>query len=154
MTNSYKDISLDWSSEVLARVGYGIQTRRILKPLIEGGATVKLLPNEDYIPEEQRIKDPFWINAIEKSKEMEETGLRVSFSLPNLYKKHNEGINVGYTMWETTRYPREWLPIINQNDRFWVGSESLVSSATDGGVTVPVDPVIWFPIPPAIKFLP
>lgn len=134
----YSDIEIDWVGEIRAYPGYGIQARRILQPLIEGGAKVKLIPNEDYIPEERRIQDPYWMTKIEGSKAMPDSPIRVNFAIPPLYKLNPNALNIGYTMWETTQYPREWVPAINQLDRFFVGSDQLISSATAAGIKVPI----------------
>lgn len=39
---------------------------------------------------------------------------------------------------ETTHFPKEWIPIINSADRFWVGTPSLKQSAINSGVEVPI----------------
>lgn len=134
----YSDIQIDWCSEILADIGYGIQARRILKPLIEGGANVKIIPNEDYIPEERRIKDPYWLKMIEESKGKPDSPLRVNFSIPTMYRPSIGKINVGYTMWETTQYPREWATLINKMEHMFVGSQALVASAKAANITVPI----------------
>jgi len=137
----YSDLSFDWCSEVLTDIGYSIQARRILEPLYKGGANIKLIQNEAYMPAERLLDLPIWKQRIEDSEKMEDTGIRISFSVPSLYRKASKGLNIGYTMWETTRYPREWMGEINSLDRFWVGSEALVKSAKESGVRVPVDAV-------------
>ena len=56
-----KDLRIEWRGEILSDIGYGLQARRILKPLIDAGVDVKLIQAEHYIPEERRIKDLFWL---------------------------------------------------------------------------------------------
>ena len=137
----YSHIKIEWQGEILAIRGYGLQARRLLKPLIEGGATVKLIQDEDYIPPERRIQDKFWLDQLEKSKTLPDQPVRICYCLPNLYKPRQGAINIGYTMWETTCYPREWVPMINQMQGFWVGCNALKQSAINAGIKVPIDVV-------------
>ena len=44
--SDYSNLKFEWCGEILAQVGYGVQARNILKPLIEGGADIKLIPAE------------------------------------------------------------------------------------------------------------
>jgi len=154
----YSDLTFDWVGEITAIRGYGLQARRILRPLIEGGANVKLIQDEDYVPQDRRITDPWWLDQIEKSKAKPDSPVRICYSIPNLYKPNPKAINIGYTMWETDEYPREWVPLINQMNRFWVGTPSLVQSAIKAKVTVPIDTVSatidlteWSPTGPVSK---
>lgn len=142
MSKDYSDIKIDWQSEVTAKMGYGLQTRRMLKPLIEGGADIKLIPDEDYLPPFMKIDDPFWNSQIEKSKTKPDSGIRVCYCLPNRYKLDPKGINIGYTMWETDQYPRLWADHINRTcNYFFAGCNSLVKSAEKAGISIPIIPV-------------
>lgn len=142
MSKDYSDIKIDWQSEVTAKMGYGLQTRRMLKPLIEGGADIKLIPDEDYLPPFMKIDDPFWNSQIEKSKTKPDSGIRVCYCLPNRYKLDPKGINIGYTMWETDQYPRLWADHINRTcSYFFAGCNSLVKSAEKAGISIPIIPV-------------
>lgn len=159
MGKDYSDIVIDWQSEITAKMGYGLQTRRMLKPLIEGGANIKLIPDEEYLPPHMKIQDPFWIEQIEKSKSKPDSKLRISYCLPNRYKPNQNAINVGYSMWETNQYPREWASHINKVcDVFFAGCNSLVKSAENAGITVPIIPVnatldtnTWNPDGPSVS---
>lgn len=139
----YSDINIEWQSEITARVsGYSFQARRMLKPLIEGGAKIKLIPDEDYLPPHMKLSDPFWDEQIKKSKEMPEAPLRVCYALPTRFKPDPKKITVGYSMWETNKYPKQWVDTINRTcDYFFAGCEALVGSAKKGGVTIPIFPV-------------
>lgn len=142
MNKDYSDIKIDWQSEITAKMGYGLQTRRMLKPLIDGGADIKLIPDEDYLPPYMKIDDPFWVSQIEKSKTKPDSGLRICYCLPNRYKLDPKGINVGYTMWETDQYPRLWADHINRTcNYFFAGCNSLVSSAEKAGISIPTIPM-------------
>lgn len=138
MTN-YSDINIEWQSEITAKMGYGLQARRMLKPLIDGGAKVKIIPDEDYLPAHMRIDDPYWNNIIEQSKSMLDAPIRICYCLPNRYKPDPNKITVGYSMWETTEYPKEWAAIINKTcDYFLAGCKSLVDSAKAASISCPI----------------
>lgn len=142
MSNDYSDIKIDWQSEVTAKMGYGLQTRRMLKPLIDGGADIKFIPDEDYLPPYMKIEDPFWLDQIEKSKSKPDSKVRVCYCLPHRYKPNPQAKTVGYTMWETDQYPRQWADIINRTcNYFFAGCNSLVSSAIKAKINVPIIPV-------------
>jgi hypothetical protein len=142
MNNQYKDITIDWFGEITSKMGYGLQARRMLKPLIEGGATVKLIPDESYLPDHMKINDPYWNNLIEKSKTLPDSPVRICYCLPTRAVPNPKATNVYYAMWETTQYPREWAQIINNNAQiFWAGCDSLVESASRAGIVVPTSPM-------------
>jgi len=138
MMTNYSDIKIEWCGEILAQIGYGVQARSILKPLIEAGADVKLLPAEEYVPENRKIQDPFWSSELEKSKTKPDMPIRVNFSIAPQFRPRPGAINVGYLMWETTRLPNEWVPILNQMDYLIVPSEFQRAVYLDSGVTKPI----------------
>lgn len=154
----YQHINIEWCGEILAIHGYGVTARRILKPLIEGGATIKLTPDEDYVPPHKRITDSFWLEQIEKSKTLPPPPVKVCYCIPPMFKPRPGAINILSSQWETTHYPKEWVPIINSADRFWVGTPSLKQSALNSGVKVPIgvmnatiDPNEWKPDGPTSR---
>lgn len=138
---NYSDLKLTWLGEITSKVGYGVRARRILKPLIEGGADIKLIPDEDYLPEHMKIKDPFWLSLIEQSKNKPDTDIRICYCLPTRAKPKENGFNILYSMWETDQYPKQWVPIINSFNIFFTGCQSLVDSAKKAGVQVPIVPI-------------
>lgn len=131
----------------------------MLRPLIEGGADIKLIPDEDYLPPHMKIDDPFWRTQLELSKNKPDTGLRIMYSLPTRFRPDPNGVNVGYAMWETDEYPREWVKIINESCKyFFAGCNSLVNSAKKGNIMMPIIPInatldtsIWSPDGPKIQ---
>ncbi len=140
--DKYKDIQIEWFGEIRAKMGYGLQARRMLRPLIEGGAMVKIIPDEDYLPEHMKINDPFWESQIDKSKFMADMPIRICYCLPSRAQPNIKAINIYYAMWETTQYPREWADIINKMSHvFWAGCDSLVESAKAAGIKVPILPI-------------
>lgn len=137
--SDYSNLKFEWCGEILAQVGYGVQARNILKPLIEGGADIKLIPAEEYVPENRKIKDPYWIDLIEKSKTKPDAPIRINFSIPPQFRMRQGAYHVGYTLWETNKLPNEWIPIMNQQDKLLVPSGSHIAFYKTSGITKPVE---------------
>lgn len=138
----YSDIHIEWQSEVTAKMGYGLQTRRMLKPLLDGGAKIKLIPDEDYLPPHMKIQDSYWTDKIEEGNLLEPAPIRIMHCLPNRYRPEKGKINIGYSMWETTQLPRESVHHINNTcNYFWAGGSSLAEVAKNSGISCPVLPV-------------
>lgn len=155
----YSDLKFDWFGEITAKMGYGLQARRMLQPLIEGGATIKLIPDEDYLPPFMKIEDPYWKDLVEKSKALPDNDIRIMYSLPTRFQPNPKATNIGYSMWETTQYPREWAGIINSTCQvFFAGCNSLVQSAKAANIMCPIVPMnatldvsTWNPQGPVIQ---
>lgn len=61
----------------------------------------------------------------------------INNTLPNGYIK-STGYNIGFTYWETTKLPSEWVVKMNEMDEIWTTSEWAKDVFIDSGVTVPV----------------
>lgn len=164
------NLRISWQGEILAQSGYGVHARRILKPLIEAGVDVKLISDENYIPPEKRIQDAWWLEQLALSKNKPDAPVHINYCIPPLAKPVKDAINILSSQWDTTQFPREWVPTINQFNRFWVGSIGLTKTAANSGIKIPVDVVsttldtnLWSPeggsasvteIPPGcVKFM-
>lgn len=135
----YSDIKIDWFGEITTTMGYGLQARRMLRPLIEDGATVKLILDEDYVQPYMKINDPFWNSCIEVSKNLPDNPIRINYCLPNRARPNPSAKNIFYAMWETDRYPNEWARIINNSaNYFFAGCDALVDSAKKAGINIPI----------------
>lgn len=132
---NYSDLKIEWCGEILAEVGYGVQARAILKPLIEGGADIKVIPAEDYIPESRKIKDPFWLKVVEESKTKDERNIRVNFSILPQFRLKPGAVNIGYMQWETNQIPNEWVPITNNLNYIIASSQYAADAYKIAGVT-------------------
>lgn len=151
-------LRIEWQGEILAKIGYGSQARRILKPLIEAGVDVKLLQKEDYVPDNMRIGDIFWLDQLENSRSKPEAPIRICYEIPPISDYRPDAINCAYCVWETDKYPREWIPKINNAQAFFTDSQALIDSARNGGVSIPayqmappIDIDKWCPEGPTIS---
>ena len=138
----YSDIKLDIFSEITARMGYGLAIRRELKPLIEGGADIKLIPDQDYLPSHMKIEDSYWDKLIKDSETKADNDIRICYCLPPRSKFSDKNKHrIIRSMWETDKYPREWVAHINRTASiFFAGCDALKASAINGGITIPVIP--------------
>lgn len=55
---------------------------------------------------------------------------------PQSYRK--DCYNIGYTTWETSRLPDDWISMINTMDEIWVPSEHNVEMFKRSGITKPI----------------
>jgi glycosyltransferase involved in cell wall biosynthesis len=139
--NNYANLKFEWCGEILAEIGYGVQARNILRPLIEGGADVKLIPAEEYVPDNRKIKDPFWLEQIEKSKTKPDAPIRINFAIAPQFRMRPGAFHIGFCLWETNRLPNEWVPILNQQDHLFVPSPTHLDVYNISGITKPISVV-------------
>lgn len=62
----------------------------------------------------------------------------LSFIQPEFYGGTLKQYRIGYTPWESTIVPEEWISIINSTDEFWTTSEFCAEVFQDQGVTRPI----------------
>lgn len=61
----------------------------------------------------------------------------INNTLPSSYKISN-GYNIGFSYWETTRIPKDWVDKMNKMDEIWTTSKFIKNVFIESGVTVPV----------------
>ena len=87
--------------------GYGQALNRIVKSLNNLGHETKY----------QDSSAPFQFN----------------FAQPTLYKLHKDQYQIGYTPWESTVIPKEWIPRLNICDEVWTTSDWCANVFEDHG---------------------
>lgn len=77
--------------------------------------------------------------------------VQVSFTQPEHYHHYDHQYKIGYTPWESTILPGDWVKIMNTMDEVWATSQWTADTFKDAGVNVPIhtyrhglDPV-WTP---------
>jgi glycosyltransferase involved in cell wall biosynthesis len=73
--------------------------------------------------------------------EDETAPVALSFKQPIGYGGNKNQIRVGYTPWESTVVPQEWIGMINTRDLFWTTSNWCKEVFAASGVTVPIEVV-------------
>ena len=141
--NKFEDIHIEWRSELSGICGkYSALARNLLKPLIKGGAKVKLILDEDYLPGHLKHEDKEWTDIIRGSEFIQESNLRVNQCVPPRFAPDPSKINVGYITWETTRLPNDWTNHINRTcHHLLTTSKAVEEAATFSGVQVPVSTI-------------
>lgn len=63
----------------------------------------------------------------------------LNFAQPIWYRFYKGQYNIGYTPWESTSLPPDWVDAMNQCDEIWTTSEWCKSVFEDAGVTRPMN---------------
>lgn len=139
----FEDIHIEWRSEISGICGkYSVLARNLLKPLIRGGAKVKIILDEDYLPPHLKCQNEEWSDIIKDSLSVPESQIRVNQCVPPRFLPARDKINIGYITWETTKLPKDWTPHINQTcHHLLTTSESVSEVAKFSGVTIPVSTI-------------
>lgn len=123
----YKDISITWTGDITSIAGSAQHARQLLKPLIEGGAHIKLEPRKPGVPE---IKlSEWWIDNIQRLIESPPGMVCINHGHPMQMRKNEVGgPTVLFTHWDTYNLPGEWVNRINEYDQVWTPTRSLASN--------------------------
>lgn len=68
----------------------------------------------------------------------ESAPVHISFSQPKFYNIRTDQYTIGYTPWESSEIPEDWLPIMNQCDEIWATSEPVKGWYESNGVESPI----------------
>lgn len=129
---------IQYKADVYSASGYARASRGNIRALIEGGNKVKLEPvRHDNI---HVTHDDFWEENLPKILEAQfKPKLRVTQQTPDMFQPSPEFHEVGYTVFETSKIPTEWIPHMNKCQRIWTASEFCKNMFIESGVEVPVD---------------
>lgn len=132
----YKDISITWAGDISSTSGFAQYGRSILKPLVQGGASVQLEMLPAARPEQKL--DPWWEEHFQVLKKNVPGILRINHGSPfNKKKNITGGPTVCLTHWETTKVPVDWIKYLNQFDEVWTTSPVLLDEQSTNAITVP-----------------
>ena len=139
----FKDIHIEWRSEISAIAGkYSELARNLLKPLVKGGAQIKITPDESYLPPHVKNEDEEVRRMVIDSQQVPESNIKINQCIPSRFAPEKGKINIGYITWETTKLPKDWSPHINNTcDHLITSAESIKEVAEESGVTVPISVV-------------
>ena len=114
MTN-YSDISLTWSSDLTSYSGWAQHARGILKPLLLGGAQIRLELQRPSRPEARL--DKFWEEKFKILTKCSPGHVKIFHgSINNIGNNETGGPIVVSTHWETKDVPNGWLPTLRRKD--------------------------------------
>jgi hypothetical protein len=135
--DTYKNISLTWEGDITSMSSWARHARGLLRPLIEGGAHVKLIFQKPSRPEVKL--DSFWEEQFTIAPRASPGLLKVNHGPPkNLNRNPVGGPTVLLSHWETINIPVNWVGTINDHfDALWVPSKELLTEATRDVIKIP-----------------
>lgn len=121
--------------------GYAQSLRRVVFCLQTAG--IKL--STQYVPHDSNITpDQIALNRI-RSTYGKRGNIVIHHQIPHMFQPVPGAYNIGYTMFETTKLPSEWIPHLNRMNEIWVPSQFNKNIFVSSGVTSPVS-VVPFPL--------
>ena len=139
----YKNISITWTGDITSISGSAQHARRMLEPLIEGGAHVKLEPRNPSAPEVKLSS--WWISSIEKLTQSAPGMVCINHGHPGQMRKNEiGGPTVLFTHWDTYKIPIQWEKPMAEYDEIWTPTRSMSASIQE--VTGTPAKVLPFPL--------
>ncbi len=128
------DLEMAWHSVVHQPMGYGVQSRHIMRALHFAGVKVayKNAYNQDDDPTDDFLLDDIMRRAIRP--DVTQVALCQADAFFPVAGKHT----VGWTMLEVTGLPAAWVAGCNSMDEIWVPASFNVDTFRSSGVTVPI----------------
>lgn len=138
MSKKYQDISLTWEGDVTSISGWAKHARGILRPLIEGGASIRLSMLSPSRPEVRVSK--WWERQFEKLPKSPAGMVKVNHGgVSNISRNPTGGPVMLLGHWETAHIPAQWVTNINQHfDELWVPDEHLITEKTKEVLKIPI----------------
>jgi len=128
------DLEMAWHSVVHQPMGYGVQSRHIMKALHFAGVKVayKNAYNQEDDPTDDFLLDDIMKRAIRA--DVTQVALCQADAFFPVAGRHT----VGWTMLEVTGLPPTWVAGCNSMDEVWVPASFNVDTFRNSGVTVPI----------------
>lgn len=138
MSKKYQDISFTWEGDITSISGWAKHARGILRPLIEGGASVRLSMLSPSRPEVRVSK--WWETQFEKLPKNPAGMIKVNHGgVSNISRNPTGGPVVLLGHWETADVPGQWVTNINQHfDELWLPNEHLITAKTKEVIKIPI----------------
>lgn len=139
----YKDLSLTWAGDITSISGPAQFGRSILRPLIEGGALIKLEPINSGLP--QIEGDSFWSTALDRLVKVQPGFIKVNHCPYGAITMNVlGGPNIWLAHWDTDVVPVNLMPGAYRPSEIWhtcVFKESLSNVRSDY-LVVPIEEMI------------
>ena len=128
----YSNLSFTWNGDLTSVSGTAQQARNMLRPLIEGGAHVRL----EHMPinRAQEPMNEWWNNTLNTCRQVSPGLIRINSVHPSQGKPNpTGGPTVLFTHWETNEPPKQWREKMFSDtyDEIWVPN-SLLAKQLDG----------------------
>lgn len=138
MSKKYQDVSITWEGDITSISGWAKHARGLLRPLIEGGACIRLNMLSPTRPEVRVSK--WWEEQFDKLPKNDPGMVKINHGgIANISRNPTGGPVILLGHWETADIPCQWVTNINQHfDELWVPSEHLVTEKTKEVIKVPI----------------
>lgn len=126
MNDQYKQYSFTWHGDVTSVSSTAQHSRRLIEPLIKGGAHVRIQPTKAPRPQEKMT--PWWDEKIKAAMQAPPGLIHVNCTPPDAgIKNPTGGPTAILTHWETLGPPRHWEKHLFEGiyDEIWVPTEGL-----------------------------
>ncbi|RXT07130.1 glycosyltransferase [Ammoniphilus sp. CFH 90114] len=133
-----------WRGPVFDATGYGKASREYVLALHEHGVDVKIETWSWGYPmsEKNKLKGTKWHEMLEKPYASHKQKMLIYHSPPwkiDIAEERKKFAHIILnTVWETTKLPDAWVPMINHFDAVFVPSRHNVEAMTHSGVTIPI----------------
>jgi hypothetical protein len=131
MLQKYNDISITWEGDLTSMSGWARHARSIVRPLVEGGASVHLSLKQPGRPEIEL--DDWWGEHFTTLSKASPGYVKVNHgSIGNVNRNVTGGPTVLLTHWETNKIPVQWVSTINDHfTELWVPTKQLLIGNED-----------------------
>jgi len=141
MNKEYSDISITWHGDVTSISGYAQHARKLLTPLMFGGASVRIEPIKTANPQ---VKDDQWNRLLSSAINSPPGIVNINHCGPGSGKPNpNGGPNIIFTHWESANVPVSWVAQINNYTELWTTNKHGLKGSS--AINIPTK-VIRFPM--------
>jgi hypothetical protein len=138
--NDYSKVSITWRGDISSIHGHSQHARSIIKPLIKGGASVRL-ENINLFNKAPADLDTWWVDRLKDAQRVPPGRMKIWHCDPPQGQKEQEGVykkNIVYTRWDTWKVPRSWIQHINNKyDELWTTNAFCITGDRASEVKIP-----------------
>lgn len=111
-------------------LGYNVHAQGFIEGMMNNGIEVKAVPYEERMASKL---SPSIINAIKRKFAPEAPSICLNYGnkMESFYGKKR----IGYSVWETSRIPKDWVSPLNELDDVWTVSKFCKKVFEDSGIT-------------------
>ena len=114
---------------ISGNLGYNRHTQGFIEGMILNGIDVKAVPYDQKVVGKVA---PSVVNAVRKKFNYESPSICIEYG-NNMFSFYGKR-RIGYSVWETTKLPPDWVPSLNSLDDVWTVSKFCKKTFEDSGV--------------------
>lgn len=150
-------LKLQWVGAILDSSGYAEASRNYILSLLDRPKDIQLSLKAISFEQQKASHDAFEAKAKKfYNRPIDDCRLQVIHATPENYRRLRDPSKyaIGYTTWEATSIPEQWVQYCNEMDEIWVPSTWNVGVFKDSGVKVPIHVVPHVIQLPPVKNVP